>query len=717
MKHLDARSASRLLDRITPHGFEYALRKRLDRDLLRQFDASSLTGQEEDHQDLIKGMLIGGRVFGSVKQCGAFIRSRGDDLSEDALALARMWRRSPWLYMVADITSQKDESGFFSLSALGGKPAALSEEASWPDFTLYSPALRSVHAQGYTRILALFWNAGDHWQTYGPMIPLPHFRGEGELNFFSAAASSGHKKPIFIHGGLPERPSLSETIAENPLPWLSLMEISGMPRIANPRFTIGMFASYEKSAEALGDVEEIERAAETIAGILEASGYMAELRYLDDNPRLAPAAYIDIELPHRNGDMSAMYLHKKGFFIKTIARESYDELVSALDGHISLPTEPMRSLDFTVYLETIRRFPELDSLDMLTREFDAQIQEPDFEDDEGNVPEINMSLDTLNAVVGELLDARNNGREADYQEIQKKTGTTTDDINQAMALMERSLEGMGLDEGPGPFDLPPAAVHSLTTEPLFEAEGMLSLSALGELEESVFAEVPVIRLYTALVRLAENGGFIPCTPAGYIKPQIVKALADKMPESTYRGIELQITKEADWYWLSLMRKILTAADILIPEPKGLRLAQANVDPQSLKMLYRDLFTTCMSSYSWEYHPRFDFENEGWIHFSSPLMLYGIKKLSEESENSEVYASDLAPHLARYVPEYREILKQSPQTEVDRIDSPLGYLSFRVVGLFFSQMCIPMGLVTESKSRALKRLPVRPSTILQALVTL
>lgn len=336
------------------------------------------------------------------------------------------------------------------------------------------------------------------------------------------------------------------------------------------------------------------------------------------------------------------------------------------------------------------------------------------------MPDFNITtdLDTINAVSAELITARNAGEEPDINRIMKNTGASRSNVEAIQKMIEYSLSNMGVDTDiPGPFDLPPAAVHALTSPPLEEAEGLLSLDNLAQLKPAAFQNVPIIRLYKALTEAEDPGGFIPVTAAGYIKPAIVKKLAQILPDQLGFLEPEEVKKESDWFWLERMRNLLTSADILLVESKGFRLAFTGTDPATIKDIYLRTLSALFRHHPWGTHPRFNFEDESWIHGTSALLLYGLKYLADNAADHRVYDYEMAPHLARYVPEYRETLRDDPDQDPRKFDTPVGYLGYRVISLFFQQFCIPLGLAESIEVEPLKPKPVVPTPLLDALVRL
>ncbi|AHC16513.1 hypothetical protein [Salinispira pacifica] len=524
---------------------------------------------------------------------------------------------------------------------------------------------------------------------------------------------------------------MSERVTSNPIPWIRLIEISGMPKVRNPRFTIGMFASYAEHPENPADESSIQNAAEEISDLINTSKFLARRRMLDD-PNVGLAAAISIESPHRHADMSSVYIHQGTVYLKSIARESYDEIREVLEPIVQLPEDPMLDVSFGLYTFADDWYAATDTLHLLIEAFDDEIfdgDEEDLDDDggfpDGNKPSATMpdfnittDLDTINAVSAELITARNAGEEPDINRIMKNTGASRSNVEAIQKMIEYSLSNMGVDTDiPGPFDLPPAAVHALTSPPLEEAEGLLSLDNLAQLKPAAFQNVPIIRLYKALTEAEDPGGFIPVTAAGYIKPAIVKKLAQILPDQLGFLEPEEVKKESDWFWLERMRNLLTSADILLVESKGFRLAFTGTDPATIKDIYLRTLSALFRHHPWGTHPRFNFEDESWIHGTSALLLYGLKYLADNAADHRVYDYEMAPHLARYVPEYRETLRDDPDQDPRKFDTPVGYLGYRVISLFFQQFCIPLGLAESIEVEPLKPKPVVPTPLLDALVRL
>lgn len=733
----DARYAHTLLDEILPPAFDYAQRKRIgDRNFkhLKQLDLYE--NQDEQSLDLIMGMLVAGALFTFTKHVGGFLRGRGDELSDDALKTARVWRKIPWIFMAADIESREGNTPFFQMKAHGAQPSSLPSDEPWPEFTLYSPALRDLHSQGYVRFFSLFWKAGDCWHSYGPIIPLTQLQSMNDLRYYGEISAKERKNGQITGARKESEYPLSTRMASNPIPWIRLIQLSGMPRVENPRFTMGMFASCADHPKTPEDTHQLLTEAEHISAVLEEQNLHPHVRSAEI-PGLGPAVRLGIENPQRPGDMSTLYIHKGTVFLRSLALESYNEIRKFLETLVQLPEQPMLDINYVLYGYADDWYASTDTLHLLIEAFEDEIDDDDdfddfdnFEDHDGekahsspggDAPELqfNVDLETINSISGELISARNSGREPDLDQIMQRTGASRSDVENVQRMIERSLANMGVDDSPGPFDLPPAAVHALTTPPLEEADGLLSLKTLSRLDPEEFTDTPVIRVYKKLTEASESGGFIPATAAGYIKPAIVKQLAQELPESRVFGKAMKISKETDWLWLHRMRNVFVSAGILVTEPKGFRISRTGTNSEALKEIHLQVLKTLFHHHPWEDHPRFSANNETWIHRTSALLLYGLKYLAQQDPEQRVYDHQMAFHLANYIPEYREALKNATDQDADSFDSPLWYLRLRVISLFFSHFCVPMGLAQEvnTEEGLFKPEPLVPTALLDALVSL
>lgn len=714
-----AKQDSGKLDAILPAAFRYASRKKIANQSLQQFKRSSLIEFPQENQDIMQGMLVAGRLFTDASRVAAFLRGGADQLTGDPLQLVRVWRSTPWFFAAVEVLDRPQDA-VFEVRGIGAQPDGFPADDNWSRMTLYSPATANLYAEGRTRMFSLFWKATDHWQTYGALVALTHMPKDRDVFYYSELTANipgkNRNSDHRIIGSIPDemesdtiQQNLCDSMASNPLAWLRLLEISHVPPVGNPRFTFGMYASAADLPDSTNQPDPTDMTIE-VGRHLQQAGIGCEVKSIDES------VYASITLPDRPGDMSALYLDTdyEAAFLKTAALESYTELQQVLRPFFSFPATPMLDVNFALYMYASQWYAPDDQLHDLIDLFAEE--EPA---DDTQVSSSQADTSQLNAVLGLINTAYNNGTSISDEEIVRQTGASRDMVQQMRAVLAKSLENMGVDGSPGPFDLPPAEVHELTQMPFPDQSRHISLHRLEAIPAEMYETVPVLRLYQAMFACSPETGLLPLTASGYLKPIVVQQLASALPDLVEEhGEGLQYTKkEGDWYWLGRMRRLLVDAQLLVKEKNGLRVSTASpVIAENLPQIYRELLQTLLQRHPWEEHAMSTEKPEHWVHRTGPLLMYGIVKCSHGTGTTST--TELAQHLTRYIPEFRRFLTENPDLPPDSNKSPVWYVELTAVIPFLYFFAIPMGLAQYQSAATPADYPrqVQPTELLRQLVT-
>ena len=223
-----SRECERLINEIEPSAWDYAARKRYEKDSFRTFDARAdlWDNLPDNWEPVAKGMLLAASVFTFAPRAAGFVRSVASVLSDSALKLVRQWRQDPWTYAAFRVVRDMEDS-LLAVELLD----------SHDTLVLYSPAISHSFHDGTIRFIALLFTNGTCYQTYGVTIPLGAF-DERDIRFFvealdfaNTAGRLSKPRAVAQASRSTSEQSWSDVIARNPVSFLGLFRYSGHPGI------------------------------------------------------------------------------------------------------------------------------------------------------------------------------------------------------------------------------------------------------------------------------------------------------------------------------------------------------------------------------------------------------------------------------------------------------------------------------------------------------
>ncbi|NNM67514.1 MAG: hypothetical protein HKM06_05860 [Spirochaetales bacterium] len=621
---VEAKILAATLNRLTSLVFGYDLRKGLSKAWFRELDRHQDLWERfaKNWEDSVRGSLALLSVFGPGSAAAAFVRSVGENLPADELALVRLWRSHPWQLVAFQVTKNLG-SGFVQVKPLGSRPATWPEGSPWNEFRLFSPNISSRPEAHVSPFLTLLWPQGLGYQTYGPILNFPGWTEE-DFNYLVALnLSAPSKEPLEIKGLWPQARSLTAELTRHPVFSYLLTASSDHPVLMGPlgpsRFQISV-ASFEDDS------------------ILEEAWWKARARSYSD--QVGTFTSLEGVTEVYLGDGSSM--RNPWFVVSHEARRIYLEAMSSasyqrgrkfLEGVAEFPQKPIVDVSTTARIAAQALSPHIqDAYDRLIRKIDeSQKASPSDE------IEIQNEKQKIEKVMERVVNNYNEGLSESAEQTASALGVDPSIVLELTKLLNKAVPASSPRKLV--LDLPPRVFNELSSPGLPRSEGYV-VSSFDQISQEMLESVPLMRLFRRFIDLAAlAGGRIPATASGYLDTQLVRELwGEFQPVDPSSQWVTYPRREADWFWLLRSRRQFEGAGLLALDKRGFFLtdrARALLD-QPLT-LYKELLTYGLHGAVWGMPERSEPFQTGFRRFHG-LLIYALGVLSAQAKNKEKWVN-------------------------------------------------------------------------------
>ena len=727
-KEVDCKRAGAALNRLLPVTFDYAHRKRLDRQVFSRYAEFDEFWERcpENWEENARGMLAAGAVFCRPKSAAAFVRSAGSDLGQDELRLARLWRTVPWIYCFFE-PIEAYEGNIVRVRPLGKRPAHWPDDRAWDELLIHSPSVTAQAHQGYRLVFAQLCCIGEAFLTYGATIPFTGFEHD-DAYFLSDIAfrrhnRGGHSVRVedALLGVVGRTANICDVVSADPVPFLGLLLFSETPQITTRRGKPGRFASCVELHGTAEDESAWRRSAE------DNGESIAEIVRIDDSfgiylgegsPMYDPAIFVSF--PDRRVFLSAMSL------------EAYERGRSAASGVIDIPAAPQSRSTMAAYIAAQELFGIDDRLSEVQGSFDDEResfeQEPD--DEQPAEPGSTPTIEQAQAIGNRIMHNHNEGIHESDAQIAADLDVDVSIVSRLRGQFEGMLSGMREKDGksgrsPGAvlserYGLPPRAIHELMRPALPTVRGALVTREASEMTQrarninidphSLFESAPAYRFAEWILGLAIADSGVPATQAGYVATSIVRSAYEKriVPTPPDEFVEMSLEdqdsdvrsavlsedlkeqfrprKEVDWPRFHRLRTLLERVGLLRFD--GRRFVADDAVPELLDdpaSLYRTLLEAMFFKVEWDYNSRLG--RIPGLRESAGFLYYVAGVLSKEADEQDwIPMERLGEAYFDAHPQLRDAAEEGLEEDL------FGTINTMIHAMFVREFAMPFGLL-------------------------
>lgn len=565
---VEVKNTIAVFNRLVGTIFDYDDRKKLSRNLRRQFDQHLKRWNDAD--DGWMNQVIS--AFSLWAVCGqgeaaSLVRSQGTFLDPEELALVKTWRTEPCFFGGIHVV-RKAKNGFVEAQTIDPPGRSL---------LLYSPALSALNLPSSTLVVTLFWKGPQAWHTYGPILDLPGL-GASDLQFLLTCANPVPRKTLPLLKGVPTT-GQNVSLNRNPVLAQLLFRYSGRPIVQTPHGPARMYLSAvrvnpEQAPYASGSWwnQQAQRKSESLGLIAMADGgtevYLGQGSAMHD-----PWFTYD-----PNGTL----------FLGAMSAQAYQRGRAFL-ADLSIPEGAEVDVSIVTHSAVAELFPDLrDRYDEVSDLIKAQTDTPKRSIEQSE------ELAEAQRVMDRLVDNHNKGILQTTQELAEALGVDASVVQDYSASVSHLLNKV--PQRRNVLDLPPVALSAFSRPGLPQVPGWFTLSE-GPWSDRLLEDSPALRLFRWLVdQRHPDTDRIKATASGYLDPALVRKAWLEFWRSDPGALSLgRPTQERQWPWLLQNRRFFEAAGLLGQDTRGFfvndRAKAILGKPQELfRLLLESLFT-------------------------------------------------------------------------------------------------------------------------------
>lgn len=631
---------------IEPLVFEYAVKKKLDKKIMKKirsyqeiFDKmAERTGANVIGNTMTMAIMV--QTFSQPVVVRSIVKANRAELSTEVLSVLEQAMDTPW-YITA----------FEVLGVEGPHILRIYDFDDGEEYLLDSKSVTDSFKSGISVFYCLLFYNGECLQTYGAIYSLSWADGRD----FEYLAKRLNQQKYLSHG-------LSEVFTQNPVTLTALWTYAGIPSIGHRGETAEVCTSVVSCSDFHPD---------DFTGnpkIFEKNGSF--LLILDEeDPMFGPRIIYDAK-------------HKR-CYLKAMTERCYHQGREAAAPEIVFPEGPdsIRSLTMDTAVQAL-----LGPEDYM--QLDAELAE-----DRPLNPEEEEVLEKANAVFSRLMDTINKGETVDIREIAHDTGADIEMVKSAYAEIKKVAGSNKLPDKDF-SGISPNHMRTIINRGIDEMEDIVKLRPeRTDPRQMARALYPALAL--ELLRLVRKEGGLKLTAKGNLPLKIVRPLhalyLEKKKEAGERVYDFQssehIMKEEQSIQVDCLHRIVVFADYIEVSKTHAWLSDKAVEVlnnDDTRTLYTDLITATADRFELTYFTRI--ECVALVQDSLPFSLYLMKKMAGKKLTAKILAEKL--------------YKAFPGI-VDELDftgtslSPLKWLETAVNIEIFSRFCLPFGLVSAS----------------------
>lgn len=543
------------LDNLLSPLFAWGDRKKLTREPLRSLDRQHglYDGRAPDGWlGQAQGVLACLAVMNLPVHRLAFIKAMAAQVPDREGQVLQLWKRHPW-FMAAVRVKSRGEANRVTLELIGSPLATWPAQEPWGNLDVWSATLHRLVLRPEQVILVTLWRGLAAWHTYGPIVSLESL-GTPDLEYLASCAGIPPQRKVpALAKGLPVfQGSLAQQMTTHPIPFLLLLLWSNVPEVRCPAGTVrhllevyrlppGVTANQKSFWDPL--LAPIDPAYDWTA-----SGEVIALDVQDQSPWNNPSLVMNPREGLAFLEATTPQGLERGRQI--MSRGGFQQLERTIDVHQS-----------TMFIaQEIFAFPTL-------RDAWADMVRPTG----GEAPEQSDEVQAMNKVMEALANAHNKGLPLDLQAIARQCQVPLAMVEQLYPQIRHLFPAPHMAANPNLP--PPEAIHQLHDPTLPQAPGYLCCLPAGDLPAEV-AATPVMALWKLLIsQAALEGGLIPITPAGYLKPVVLQGIWQQLDQLVppYRP-EVPPKKQIDWPWLDVWVSMFKHHNLFRVDATGFRLS-------------------------------------------------------------------------------------------------------------------------------------------------
>jgi len=741
----DCKRVSTVFNNILQHIFEYAHRKKMDKEPFETY--YQMEDEWKDYppawEDTVLGMIAAVPVTAYPKKVRAFIRSKQDSFTKEEFALVKRWKTHPWFYCAFTVT--KDFEGYFlEIKPLGDSPRTWQENDFPETLLLFSRSITDSYRHGKKTFITLLWEGEKAFHTYGVILSFDTIN-ETDILYFTDFIRNRNcpSSECPLKGRQIAIINVSDTILVHQFSFLKLIKLSSIPEVT----THGKAITNCISIGTVSDIDNIknekawEKAAASAGEEFQGAVFAKK----------AAAIYIGQGVPMHD---VAIYFSYETYhvFLHAFTEEAYQKGREICEQFFSFPEKPQIKASMVIISAALSVDAYKDEFTQLREYFESINQETDeLEDTEiENTHENVPTKEQSQAIMNRLVENHNNGIEENDTQVAEALGVDTEMVTplreQLLAVFERQEKTKG--KPADRFGLSPRAFMELTKGGVPHVEGVLRVRTPEQIQDAAFekgiglqmtlALSPAFRFARWLVDKVVTEGSLPATQAGYVGTKLIQEAYEKhiIPTPADRYTKSFTTndaaakarqndfllpkKESDWHEFIFLRKLLETCSLL--SYNGKRFIPGNKAEEIIKdpaVLYYHLLEIMFTTYEWDYSHYA--ETIPYLRSLSGFLFYAIETLTHKTpehnksdKNKKINGwadiEDITDRFIAAIPSLATYIKENGPYENPN-DNSIKYISIEIQKHFIDKFAQNFGLIeVRTKENSLFIDKVRPTDL-------